>query len=163
MQNFGTLRQPLLGKKVRGEKKRRWEKERKFRSHQWWGSLLPSLRTLDPPLGPPSTWAEIFQRTCLQSYLLTSPPTAKNSYPKFRNPKTTFEILREKKLNLKNTPPPPQGHRGSQKTLGLIISFFCDNKPTCKVSELISFYYFWRRKKKNFWEKRYLSKKKWKD
>ena len=27
------------------------------------------LRTLDPPLGPPSTLAEIFWRMCLQSHL----------------------------------------------------------------------------------------------
>ena len=31
-----------------------------FRSRRW-GSPLPGLRTLDPPLGPPSTWEEIFQ------------------------------------------------------------------------------------------------------
>ena len=30
-----------------------------------WGSSLPGLRMRDPPLGPPSTPAEIFRRTCL--------------------------------------------------------------------------------------------------
>ena len=30
-----------------------------------WGSSLPGLRTLDPPLSPPSTPAEFFRRTCL--------------------------------------------------------------------------------------------------
>ena len=33
------------------------------------GSSLPGLRTLDPPLGPPSTPAKIFWHTCLQSQL----------------------------------------------------------------------------------------------
>ena len=55
------------------------------------GSLLLGLRTLDPPLGPPSTWAEISRHMCLQSHLQTSPPTPQKSYPKFRNPRTTFE------------------------------------------------------------------------
>ena len=55
-----------------------------------WGSSLRSLRMLDPPLGPPSTLAEIFRRTCLQSHLQTSPPTPQKCYPKFRNPRTTF-------------------------------------------------------------------------
>jgi hypothetical protein len=54
--------------------------------------------TRDPPLGPPSTLAEIFRRTCLQSHLQTSPPTPQKSYPKFPNPRTTFE----------NTPLSPQ-------------------------------------------------------
>ena len=61
------------------------------------GFSLPGLRTLDPLLGPPSTPVEIFRRTCLQSHLQTSSPTAKNSYPKFLNPKTTFEIFTHKK------------------------------------------------------------------
>ena len=61
-----------------------------FRSRRW-GSSLPGLNTLDPPFGAPSTWAEIFRRTCLQSNLQTSPPTPQKSYPKFRNPRTTFE------------------------------------------------------------------------
>ena len=40
--------------------------QKNFRSRRW-GSSLPGLRTRDPPLSPPSTWAEIFRRTCLQS------------------------------------------------------------------------------------------------
>ena len=39
-----------------------------FRSRRW-GSLLPGLRTRDPTLSPPSTWAEIFRHTFLQSHL----------------------------------------------------------------------------------------------
>ena len=39
---------------------------RKFRSRRW-GSSLSGLRTWDPPLSPPSMWAEFFWRTCLQS------------------------------------------------------------------------------------------------
>ena len=60
-----------------------------FRSRRW-GSSLPGLRTLDPPLSPPLTWAEIFWCAFLQSHLQTSPPTPQKSYPKFRNPRTTF-------------------------------------------------------------------------
>ena len=41
-----------------------------FRSRRW-GSSLPGLRMLDPPLGPPWTWAEFFRRMCLQSHLQT--------------------------------------------------------------------------------------------
>ena len=63
-----------------------------FRSRRW-GSSLPGLRTRDPLLSPPSTWAEIFRHTCLQSHLPTSPPTPQKSYPKFRNPRTIFEIF----------------------------------------------------------------------
>ena len=40
-----------------------------------WGSLLPGLLTRDPPLSPPSTYAEIFRPKCLQSHLKTSPQT----------------------------------------------------------------------------------------
>jgi hypothetical protein len=40
-----------------------------------WGSSLPGLHTLDPQLSPPSTLAEFFQRTFLQSHLQTFPPT----------------------------------------------------------------------------------------
>ena len=53
------------------------------------GSARPSAR-------PPSTWAEIFRCMCLQSHLQTSPPTPQKSYPKFRNPRTTFEIFQNK-------------------------------------------------------------------
>ena len=65
--------------------------ENKFRWRRW-GSSHPGLGTLDPPLGPPFTTAEIFRLTCLQSHLQTSPPTPQKSYPKFWNPRTTFEI-----------------------------------------------------------------------
>jgi hypothetical protein len=54
-------------------------------------SSFPGPRTLDPPIGPPLTWAEIFRRMCLQSHLQTYTPTPQKSYPKFRNPRTTFE------------------------------------------------------------------------
>ena len=46
-----------------------WPKEiDEFRSRRW-GSSFPGLRTRDPPLSPPSTWAEIFWHTFLQSHL----------------------------------------------------------------------------------------------
>ena len=42
-----------------------WSKfQRKFRWRRW-GSSLPGLCTLDPPLSPPSKPAEIFRCTCL--------------------------------------------------------------------------------------------------
>ena len=54
-------------------------------------SSLPGLRTLDPQLRLPSTPAEFFRCTCLQSYLQTSPPIPQKSYPKFQNTRTTFQ------------------------------------------------------------------------
>ena len=36
----------------------------------------PGLCMRDPPLSPPSTLAEIFLHTCLQTHLQTSPPTS---------------------------------------------------------------------------------------
>ena len=59
------------------------------------GVLALRSATRDPPLGPPSTLAEIFRYTSLQSHLQTSPPTPQKSYPKFRNPRTTFEIFKK--------------------------------------------------------------------
>ena len=73
-----------------------------FRSRRW-GSSLPALGTLVPPLSPQSTRSEISCRMCPQSHLQTSPPTGKKSNTKFQNPRTTFEIfqnnffLKEKK------------------------------------------------------------------
>ena len=72
MQKFGTLRQPLLWFWIAVVRKQ--EKKRKnFRSRRW-GSSLPGLRTRDPSLSPPSTWAEIFRRTCLQSHFFEISP-----------------------------------------------------------------------------------------
>ena len=56
------------------------------------GVLSHRLRTLDRSLVPPSTWAEIFRRTCLQSHLQTSPPTPQKSYPKFRNTRQLLKL-----------------------------------------------------------------------
>jgi hypothetical protein len=75
-----------------GSSKFNINKDKNFRS-RWWGSSLPGLRTRDPPFSPPSTWAEIFWQTCLQSHLQTSPPPPQTSYPKFRNPRTNFKIF----------------------------------------------------------------------
>ena len=57
------------------------------------GVLAPVSAQRDTPLSPPSTSAEIFRRTCLHSNLQISPPTPKNAYAKFQNPKTTLGIL----------------------------------------------------------------------
>ena len=43
-----------------------------FRSRRWRSSLL-GLRTQDPLLSPPSTWAEIFYRTCSAESFFFSP------------------------------------------------------------------------------------------
>ena len=59
---------------------------------------------------------ENFRHTCLQSHLQISPPTPQLSYPKFRNPRTTFEIF--KKTLLKNLKTPPGGHGGSPHFFG---------------------------------------------
>ena len=56
---------------------------KKFRSHQWVSSL-PGLCTLDPLLGPPSTWGEIFRGKCLQSHLQASPLTLNSFIRTFR-------------------------------------------------------------------------------
>ena len=54
--------------------------------------LAHRLRMIDRSLFPLSAWAVILWCTCIQSQLQTSPPTPQKSYPKFRNPRTTFEI-----------------------------------------------------------------------
>ena len=58
----------------------------KFRS-RWWGASLTCLRMRDPPLSHPFTWEEMFQITCLQSCLQTSPPGPIKSYTNFQNHK----------------------------------------------------------------------------
>ena len=68
-----------------------WQYKQKICSRRW-GSSLSGLRTLDPPLGPPSIWTEIFRCTCLQSHLQTCPPTHQKSYPKFWNPRKLLKI-----------------------------------------------------------------------
>ena len=62
-------------------------KKRKFFASVNGGSLLPGPRTQEALLSPPLTIAEIFQHTCLQNRLHTSPPTAWKSYryPNLKN------------------------------------------------------------------------------
>ena len=58
----------------------------------WRGSSLPICACWMVSLVPtPLTWVEICWCTCLQSHLQASPPTLQKSYPKFHNPRTTFE------------------------------------------------------------------------
>ena len=64
--NLNSYDKPLWDFNNGGEKKRRKQQEN-FRSRGW-GSSLPGLLTQDPPLSPPSMWAEVFRRTCLQSH-----------------------------------------------------------------------------------------------
>ena len=63
-------------------------KQENFRKRRW-GSSLSGLRTRDPPLGPPSTLAEIFRHPCLQSSLHSTPPVLQKSFPVFQTPTTT--------------------------------------------------------------------------
>ena len=62
----------------------------KVKSKLRWGSSLPGLRKPDPPLSPPSTLAETFQCTCLQSHLQQNCPAPQKQYPRFRTPTTIF-------------------------------------------------------------------------
>jgi hypothetical protein len=87
------------------------------------GVLAPGSAHARPSFGPPSALAEIFWCTWLQSHLQTSPPTPQILYPKFRNPKTTFEIF---KKNLKT---PHQGAMG-------VLRFF-ENRATV-VAQLVA-------------------------
>jgi hypothetical protein len=63
-----------------------------FRCRRW-GSSLPGLRTLDPPLIPPSTPAEIFWRICLVPQIFVHPKSYffcdLKPYAKFHNPTIT--------------------------------------------------------------------------
>ena len=54
------------------------------------GVLFSGSAHARPSALPPIDVAEISRRTCLQIHLQTSPPTPQKSYPKFRNPRTTF-------------------------------------------------------------------------
>jgi hypothetical protein len=102
---------PLLGFSNGGNKKTRTRKQEEKKNMQNSGLRLSDtvctaplapmgvlalrLRTLDGPLVPPSTRAEIFRHACLQSNLQTSPPTPQKSYPNFRNTRTNFEIFKK--------------------------------------------------------------------
>ena len=67
----------------------------------------------------------------LNRNLQASPPTPQKSYPKFRNPRTTFEIFKKNcKKNLKR--PSQVASGGLRILLGVNISFFCENKPPVK-------------------------------
>ena len=59
----------------------------------WRKSTLQTRVLRTEEQGPPSALAEIFRQACLQSGPQTSTPLAKNAYPKFQNPKTTFQMF----------------------------------------------------------------------
>ena len=63
---------------------------RNFRWRQW-GSSLPGLCMLDPPLGLSLAPVEFILCMFLQSHLQTSSPIPQKSYPKFQNNGTTFQ------------------------------------------------------------------------
>jgi hypothetical protein len=56
------------------------------------GFLAHRLRTLDRSLVPPSTQAEIFQRTCLQSHLQTPPEPLRSHIRSFGTIGQLFKI-----------------------------------------------------------------------
>ena len=68
------------------------------------GVLAPGSAHARPSACPPSTPAEIFRRTCLQSYLQTSHPNPQKSYPKFRNPRTTLKYFTQTNIVKTNRP-----------------------------------------------------------
>ena len=79
------------------------------------GSSLLNLRMLDPLLGPHRHERKFFAAH-LQSHLQSSPPTLKNSYPKFRNTETTS------RNTLKKSKKRPSG--GSQNFVGVVFHLF---------------------------------------
>ena len=81
------------------------------------GVLAPRLRTLDGPLVPPSTWAEIFRHTCLQSHLQTSPPSDIWSFG------TLGQISKISKKKLKNLKIAPRGPGGGVRILFVFHNF----------------------------------------
>ena len=93
-----------------------------FRS-RWWGSSLPGLRTLDPPLSPQSTPAEIFRCTCLggvkknNKFLINFLAISGDSkHFSFFSKKTLKHWL-------------PRGQRGPQICFHPKSYFLCDLKP----------------------------------
>jgi hypothetical protein len=64
------------------------------------GVLASGSAHARPSAQPPIEASEIFRPMYLQSHLQTSPPTPRKSYPKFRKPRTNFQIF-----NLKKTKP----------------------------------------------------------
>ena len=65
-----------------------------FRSRRWGPRARVCAR--ETLRSAPIDMSGIFRRMCLQSHLQSSPPTPQKSYPKFRNPRTTFEIFKKK-------------------------------------------------------------------
>ena len=96
--------------------------------NKYYFNINTNIRTimLDRSLILPCAWAKKVWCRCLQRCFQTSPLTPQKSYPKFRNPKTTFDKTINKKL--KKTPPGGQGGR-SPNLLGVNISFLCEYKP----------------------------------
>ena len=60
-----------------------------------WKFPVTPMGVLAPGSAHARPWAEIVGRTCLQNHLRTSPPTPQKSYPKFRDPRTTFEFFKK--------------------------------------------------------------------
>ena len=60
------------------------------------GVLAPGSAHARPSAWPPIDVSGNFTAQSLQSHPQTSPPTPQKSYPKFWNPRTTFEIFKKK-------------------------------------------------------------------
>ena len=76
---------------------------------------LPGLQTLDPPLGPPSTWAQIFRCTFLTSFLLKA---------------LTFQAILSMFFNKKHKKRPQSGHVGSPNLCNILWI-----RSICNISE----------------------------
>jgi hypothetical protein len=95
------------------------------------GVLAHRLRTLDRSLAPPSTRAEIFRRTCLQSQLSTPPLAPLKSYLKFGNPWTTFQNIPISAQKSQSA-----GGRGGPQIFFLIgILIFLLLRSPCKITK----------------------------
>ena len=94
------------------------------------GVLAPGSVHARPSARPPIDTSGNFLAPVSAESPSNIPPTPQKSYPKFRNPRTNFEIFIFFCLNLKTPIMEPGGVPNFFG--GVNISFFCENKPPVK-------------------------------